>query len=46
MNTYQATIKVGSGLTKVTVQADNLSHARVLLERQYGSSNVMNVHQH
>lgn len=46
MNSYQATIKVGSGLTKVTVQADSLSHARVLLERQYGSSNVMNVHQH
>ena len=46
MNSYQATIKVGSGLTKVTVQADNLSHARVLLERQYGSGNVINLHQH
>lgn len=46
MNTYQATIKVGSGLQKVTVQASSLNHARQLLEMQYGRSNVMNLHQH
>lgn len=46
MNNYQATIKVGSGYSTVSIMANSLSHARVLLERQYGSSNVMNLHQH
>lgn len=45
-NTYEATIKLGSsGLQKVTVQADNWHHAKLLLEAQYGKDNVMNVHQ-
>jgi hypothetical protein len=46
MNTFEATIKLGSsGLQKVTVQADNWNHAKLLLERQYGRENVINVHQ-
>jgi hypothetical protein len=44
-NTYRATIKVGSGLTPVSIQADSLSHARVLLESMYGRGNVINLHQ-
>jgi hypothetical protein len=46
MNTYEATIRLGSsGLQKVTVQADNWNHAKLLLARQYGADSVMNVHQ-
>jgi hypothetical protein len=45
-NTYEATIKLGSsGLQKVTVQADNWNHAKLLLERQHGRDNVLDVHQ-
>lgn len=45
-NTYAATIKVGtSGLEKVTIKASNGSHAKQMLESQYGHGNVMNVHQ-
>jgi len=46
MNKYEATIKLGSsGLQTVTVRADNWNHAKLLLERQYGKENVLNVHQ-
>lgn len=46
MNTYAATIKLGpSGLQKVTIQANNWNHAKLLLEAQYGRDRVMNVHQ-
>ncbi len=46
MNTYEATIKLGSsGLQKVTIQANNWNHAKLLLEAQYGRDRVMNVHQ-
>ena len=44
-NTYSAQIKVGSGLVKVTVQSDNTYHARIMLERQYGSGSVINLSQ-
>jgi hypothetical protein len=46
INTYEATIKLGSsGLQKVTVQADNWNHAKLLLDRQFGKENVINVNQ-
>ena len=45
MNTYEATIKVGSGYVKQTIQSDNDSHAKQLFEQLYGKGNVMNVHQ-
>ena len=46
MNTYEATIRVGSGgLVRVTVQADNTDHARQLLEIQYGRGRILNLHQ-
>ena len=45
-NTYQATIRLPSaGLAKVSVEATSLSHARQLLELQYGKGRVMNLHQ-
>jgi hypothetical protein len=43
--TYTATVhlpKVGD--QKVSVQADNESKARAMLEAQYGKGNVRNVH--
>jgi hypothetical protein len=45
-NNYQATIRVGSGQTTVTIQANSLVHARQLLEMQYGTGMVFNLHQH
>lgn len=45
MNTYEADVKVGSGQTKVSIESDNWSHAKELLERQYGRGYVMNVRQ-
>jgi hypothetical protein len=46
MNSYSATIRLpAGGLQTVTVQADNLDHARQLLELQYGRGRVMNLHQ-
>jgi len=45
MNLYEAQIKVGFGLVRVTVRSDNTYHARIMLERQYGSGNVINLHQ-
>lgn len=46
MNTYEATVKLPpGGLAKVTVQANSTNHARQLLELQYGSGRVINLHQ-
>jgi len=45
MNMYEATIRMGSGLIKVTIRSDNTNHARLLLEQQYGRGAVMNLHQ-
>jgi hypothetical protein len=44
-NKYEATIRVGSGHEKVTVQAKDLYHAKMMLENLYGRNNFMNVHQ-
>ena len=45
-NTFEATIKLPSGgLQKVAIQSDNGSHAKQLLEMQYGKGNVINLHQ-
>lgn len=44
--TYQALIKIGtSGLQKVTIEANNLNHAKDLLYKLYGKANVQNVSQ-
>jgi hypothetical protein len=46
-NTYEATIRLpAGGYEKVTVSASSLSHARQLLELQYGSDRIINLHQH
>lgn len=46
MNTYEATIRVGSsGLQKVTIQANSWEKAKALFELTYGRDRVMNVHQ-
>ena len=44
-NTFEAQVKIGSGLVTVSIQCDNTYHARILLERQYGAKNVINLHQ-
>ena len=45
-NIFEATIKLpGGGFQKVIVRSDNGSHARQLLELQYGKGNVINLHQ-
>ena len=43
MTTWKATIKLGSGYNTVTVQSDNISHARALLEMQYGPGVIINL---
>lgn len=45
MNTYQATLKIGSGLQKVELQANSLYHAQQMFYKLYGRENIMNVHQ-
>ena len=46
LNTYEATVKLPEGgLAKVMVQASNPSHARQILELQYGRGRLMNLHQ-
>lgn len=40
MNSYTATVKLSSGMQKVTIQADSAHKAKEMLERQYGSSTV------
>lgn len=46
-NNYQAMIRLPSvGLQTITIQAKNLINARQLLEMQYGTGNVINLHQH
>ncbi|WP_168202866.1 MULTISPECIES: hypothetical protein [unclassified Tardiphaga] len=40
MNTYTATVKLNSGMQKVTIQADSAQKAKEMLERQYGSGTV------
>ncbi len=46
MNAYEATVKLPEGgAAKVLILASSTSHARQLLEMQYGKGRVMNVHQ-
>ena len=46
-NNYQAMIRLpGGGLQTITIQAKNPINARQLLEMQYGTGNVINLHQH
>jgi hypothetical protein len=46
LNTYEATVKLPEGgVAKVMVQASNSSHARQILELQYGRGRVMNLYQ-
>lgn len=45
-NFYAAEIKTGPGTrVTVTIECDNTSHARQLLEMQYGCGNVINLRQ-
>ena len=45
-NLYAAEVKTPSGgRVKVTIESDNSSHARQLLELQYGRGNVLNLRQ-
>ena len=45
-NLYAAEIKTGtSGRVTVTIECDNTSHARQLLEMKHGSGNVINLRQ-
>lgn len=43
MNTYQATLKIGSGYQKIEIRANNLSHAKEMFYQLYGKANVQNV---
>ena len=46
MNTYVADVRMPEGgVARVTIQANSLSHARQLLELQYGQGRVFNLHQ-
>ena len=46
MNTYEATVKLPQGgMAKVMVQANSTNHAKQLLELQYGTGRVINLHQ-
>ena len=45
-NLYAAEIKApGGGRVTVTIECDNSSHARQLVEMQYGLGNVINLRQ-
>jgi hypothetical protein len=43
--TFQATLKVGTGLQKTTIEANNYNHALAMLYSLYGKQNIMNVFQ-
>jgi hypothetical protein len=43
MNKYQATVKVSGFALKAVVYADNPTHARLLLQQQFGANNVVTI---
>ena len=43
MNTYRATLKIGSGLQKVELQANSLYHAKEMFYKLYGKDKISNV---
>jgi hypothetical protein len=43
MNKYQATVKVSGFALKTAVYADNPTHARLLLQPQFGTNNVVTI---
>ena len=43
MNRYQAQVKVSGFTLKTAVHADNPTHARLILQQQFGANNVMTI---
>jgi hypothetical protein len=43
MNRYQAQVKVSGFSLKTIVYADSSTHARLLLQQQFGVSNVISI---
>ena len=43
MKTFRAKVRAGGVVAETTIQAKNLTHAKKLLEAQYGRSNVFSV---
>ena len=43
MNTYEATIRVGSSLVKVQVQANTSYQAKEIIKMQYGTEPVTGI---
>jgi hypothetical protein len=41
MNKYQAQVKVSGFSLKTIVYADSATHARLLLQQQFGANNVL-----
>jgi hypothetical protein len=43
MNRYQAQVKVSGFSIKTIVYADSSTHARLLLQQQFGANNVISI---
>ncbi len=43
MNRYQAQVKVSGFNLKTIVYADSSTHARLLLQKQFGANNVISI---
>ncbi len=43
MNRYQAQVKVSGFALKTVVYADSSTHARLLLQQQFGANNVISI---
>lgn len=43
MNRYQAQVKVSGFSFKTIVYADSSTHARLLLQQQFGANNVISI---
>jgi hypothetical protein len=41
-STYEATIRIGHSMQKVTVQADTQTNAKAMIEAQYGKGCLYN----
>ncbi len=43
MNRYQAQVKVSGFSLKTVVYADSSAHARLILQQQFGTANVISI---
>lgn len=43
MKTFRARVRVGGVVSQVTIQAQSITHAKKLLEAQYGKGTVFGV---